>query len=85
MSQTCSIWGDGVQFDSQGVVGLSVVLQRVAVASAPIEEPLPTEHRSIRQVQPQVLSHLALLTLPATDNRETETCVNVVLFYFCFF
>lgn len=73
MSQTCSIWGDGVQFDSQGVVGLSVVLQSVAVTPAPIKEPLPAEHCSIRQVEPQVLSHLALLTLPAADNRETET------------
>ncbi len=80
--QTCSIWGDGVQFDSQGVVGLSVVLQSVAVASTPIEEPLPTEHRSIRQVQPQVFSHLALLTLPATESREAETLVTVVLLFF---
>lgn len=81
MSQTCSVWGDGVQFDSQRVVGLSVVLQSVAVASAPIKEPLPAEHRPVRQVQPQVFSHLALLTLPAADSIETETLVAVVLLF----
>lgn len=70
MSQTCSVWCDGVQFDSQGVVGLSVVLQGVTVAPAAVEEPLPTEHRSVRQVQPQVLPHLALLTLPAAGSRD---------------
>lgn len=70
MSQTCSVWGDRVQFDSQGVVGLSVVIESMAVAAAPIKEPLPTEHCSIRQVQPQVFSHLALLTLPAADGKK---------------
>lgn len=79
MSQTCSIWRDGVQFDSQGVVGLSVVLQSVAVAAAPIEEPLPTEHCSICQVQPQVFSHLTLLTLPATDNPTKEQRLGLML------
>lgn len=73
-SQTCSIGGDGVQFDSQRVVGLSVVLQRMAVTTAPIKEPLPTEHCSVCQVQPQVLSHLTLLTLPATTDNKTDSC-----------
>lgn len=55
------------------------MFQSVAVTAAPIEEPLPTEHCSVRQVQPQVFSHLTLLTLPATDSKETETLVIVVL------
>lgn len=71
-SQTCSVWSDGVQFNCQGVVGLSVVLQSVAVAPAPIKEPLPTKNRSISQVQPQVFSHLTFLTLPATDSTNTN-------------
>lgn len=72
-SQTCSVWCDSVQFDSQGIAGLSVMLQGVTVAPAAIEEPLPTEHRSVCQVQPQVLPHLTLLTLPAADRRQTLT------------
>lgn len=68
--QTCSVWSDGVQLDGQGIAALSVVLQGVTVAPAAIEEPLPTEHRSVRQVEPQVLPHLALLTLPAADSRD---------------
>lgn len=68
--QTCSVWCDCVQFDSQGIAGLSVMLQGVTVAPAAIEEPLPTEHCSVCQVQPQVLPHLTLLTLPAADSRD---------------
>lgn len=84
--QTCSIWGNVVQLDGQGVAGLSVVLQSMAIASAPIKEPLATEHCSIRQVQPQVLSHLTLLTLPTTGNREADVlfcCVvfNLIIFH----
>lgn len=72
MCQTCSVWCDGVQFDSQRVAGLSVMLQGMTVAPAAIEEPLPTEHCSVCQVQPQVLPHLTLLTLPAADGTEKE-------------
>lgn len=78
-SQTCSVWCDGVQFDSQGVAGLSVMFQSVAIATTPVKEPLPTEHCSIRQVQPEVFSHLTLLTLPAANSKEMETLVIVVL------
>lgn len=70
-SQTCAVWGDGVQFHSQWVVGLSVVIQSMAVTPAPIKEPLPTKHGPVRQVQPQVFPHLAFLTLPATGIKET--------------
>ena len=63
--QTCSVGGDGVQLDRQGEVGVLVVVQGVAVAPGAVEEPLPAEHRSVCEVQPQVLPHLTLLTLPA--------------------
>lgn len=69
---TCSIWGDGVQLDRQGEVGVFVVVQGVAVAPAAIEEPLPTEHRPVSQVQPQVLPHFTLLTLPTTGWQRPE-------------
>lgn len=75
MSCTCSIWCDGVQFDCQRVVGLSVMFQSVAVAATPIKEPFATEHGSVRQVQPQIFSHLTLLTLPATGNKGTQALV----------
>lgn len=55
------------------------MFQSVAVATAAIKEPLPTEYCSVRQVQPQVFSHLTLLTLPATGSKQTDTLVIVVL------
>ena len=67
--QTCSVRGDGLQFDRQGEVGVLVVVQGVAVAPGAVEEPLPTEDRSVGEVQPQVLPHLTLLTLPAAGGE----------------
>lgn len=52
----------------------------MAVTTAAIKEPLPTEHCSVCQVQPQVLSHLTLLTLPATADNKTQTRVVDVQF-----
>lgn len=70
VSLTCYVWGEVVQLDCQGKVSVFEVVQGVAVSSGTIKEPLPTKHRSVRQVQPQVLSHLTLLTFPATERRE---------------
>ena len=67
--QTCSVGGDGVQLDRQGEVGVLVVVQGVAVAPGAVEEPLPAEHLSVGEVQPQVLPHLTLLTLPAAGGE----------------
>lgn len=72
MSQTCSVWGDGFQLDRQGEVGVFVVVQGMAVSTAAVKEPLPTEHRPVGQVQPQVLPHLTLLTLPTTGGQRDD-------------
>lgn len=69
---TCSIWCDGVQFDCQRIVGVFVVIQSVAIAAASIEEPFSAEHRSVGEIQPQVLSHLTLLTLPSAGSGKTQ-------------
>ena len=69
MTLTCSVRGDGLQLDRQGEVGVLVVVQGVAVAPGAVKEPLPTEHGSVGEVQPQVLPHLTLLTLPAAGGE----------------
>lgn len=48
------------------------MLHGVPVAPAAVEEPLPTQHRTIRQVQPQVLPQVTLGAFPPTARQNGE-------------
>lgn len=74
---TCSIRSDGSQLHCQGITCLPVVLHGMSIAPAAIEEPLPTEHGAIGQVQPQVLPQVTLGALPPTGRQSREKSRNV--------
>lgn len=63
---TCPVGRDGSQFHSQRVAHVSVVFQRVPVTPGAVREPLPTQHRAIGQIQPEVLPQVTPGTLPTT-------------------
>ena len=67
---TSSVGGDGAQLDSQWVARLPEVLHGVVVAPAAIEVAPATQDGAVREVEPQVLPHVALGALPATDPGE---------------
>ena len=67
---TSSVGSDGAQLDGQGVARLPEVLHSVVVAPAAVEVAPATQDGAIREVEPQVLPHVALGALPATDPGE---------------
>lgn len=67
---TSSVGGDGAQLDGQRVARLPEVLHSVVVAPAAIEVAPATQDGAVREVEPQVLPHVALGALPATDPGE---------------
>ena len=49
------------------------MLQCMPVAPGAVKEPLPTQHRAIGQVQPEVLPKVAPGTLPATAKSSEDS------------
>ena len=62
---TAAVRRDGSEFDRQGVLHLLVVFDGVIVASAAVPELASTQDGAVGEVEPEVLRHLTLLTLPA--------------------
>ena len=63
---TAAVRRDGSEFDRQGVLHLLVVFDGVVVAAATVPELASTQDGAVGEVEPEVLRHLTLLTLPAT-------------------
>ena len=63
---TAAVWSYSSEFDRQGVLRLLVVFDGVVVAAATVPELASTQDGAVGEVEPQVLCHLTLLTLPAT-------------------
>lgn len=72
---TCPVRSDGSQFHSQRVAHVSVMLQRVAIAPGAVEEPFPTQHGAIGQIQPEVFPKVTPGTLPTTEKVIEEQLV----------
>lgn len=66
---TCSVGGDGTQFDSQRVSRLLEVQEGMVVPPGAVEIPATAEHPSVRQVHPQVLLQVTHLTPPTTGRQ----------------
>lgn len=66
---TCSVGGDGTQFDSKRVSRLLEVQEGMVVPPGAIEIPATAEHPSVRQVHPQVLLQVTHLTPPTTGRQ----------------
>lgn len=58
---------------SERVACVSVMLQAHARCPGAVKEPLPTQHRAISQVQPEVLPKVAPSTLPTTVKSSEDS------------